>query len=111
MCSLVSKVDLEKARVCPTRKRERKEATIQAGFPIQMIKHSQSSFGSRPHEQVSGLSWIEENQIQLLGFYHLHPGVKVFLSDPDRNALPNLDLFLLVWSIWTCTKKCLSIAA
>jgi proteasome lid subunit RPN8/RPN11 len=93
----VSEVDPEEACGYLAGKIVGDTAFIQAVIPIENIKHHQASFRMNPQEQINALYWMDENQMELLGFYHSHPDGPAYLSETDLKELHDPSLTLLFW--------------
>jgi proteasome lid subunit RPN8/RPN11 len=83
-----------------------KKALVQAVIPVENITHSQTSFRMNPQEQINAFYWMDENQMEPLGFYHSHPDGPAYLSETDLKELLDPSLTLLLWSRsvgeWIC---------
>jgi [CysO sulfur-carrier protein]-S-L-cysteine hydrolase len=98
MHAAVSEADPEEACGYLAGKIAGNKAYVQAVIPIENITHSQTSFRMNPHEQINALYWMDENQMEPLGFYHSHPDGPAFLSETDRKELHDPSLALVLWS-------------
>lgn len=82
------------------------KAFVQAVIPIENISHNQASFRMNPQDQINALYWMDENQMEPLGFYHSHPDGPAYLSETDLKELHDPSLTLLLWSKptgeWIC---------
>ena len=83
------------------------KAFVQAVIPIENITHNQTSFRMNPQDQINALYWMDENQMEPLGFYHSHPDGPAYLSETDLKELHDPSLTLLLWTKstgeWICT--------
>ncbi|MGD0003586.1 MAG: M67 family metallopeptidase [Anaerolineaceae bacterium] len=66
-------------------------------LPITNELHSPVKFRMAPEEQFKAFTWLEENSLQMLGYYHSHPSGPAYPSETDllQFSYPGVVLVLL----------------
>ena len=87
-------------------KTETNSQFVQAVIPVENILHSKTNFRMSPEKQIEAIQRIEENQMELLGYYHSHPTGNAQLSETDLLEYYDHELTALIWALqrktWVC---------
>jgi [CysO sulfur-carrier protein]-S-L-cysteine hydrolase len=52
-------------------------------MPVTNELHSPVNFRMAPEEQLKAFLWLEEHNLDMLGYYHSHPAGPAYLSETD----------------------------
>ena len=70
---------------------------VKCVLPVTNELHSPVKFRMAPEEQFKAFMWLEENVLDMLGYYHSHPSGPAYLSETDllQFSYPGVALVLL----------------
>ncbi len=72
--------------------------------PVTNELHSPVKFRMAPEEQLKAFIWLEQNGLEMVGYYHSHPAGPDHLSETDRRQFfyPGVVLVLIYpeYSTW-----------